>query len=179
MPWHTGSSARKDLERQMLFTCSFIHRVVQGISWWQSSITNCNTRKFKEWDFQRGHFFAFNLKSMAFPFHIPSWEAIQIISWLIFASHYRKDDSQYILSIWCSHHSQKPRRKMRSKDVGRQRKCPVDWGAEKMDSKIYVLWLAKRGGEERVHDRHSSILKQRQECRECALPRCQMEGLLL
>lgn len=45
----------------------------------------------------------------------------------------------------------KPRRKMRSKEVGGQRKCYSDWGAEEMDSKIYVLWLAKRGGARSAH----------------------------
>jgi hypothetical protein len=40
---------------------------------------------------------------------------------------------------------------MRSKEVGGQRKCYSDWGAEEMDSKIYVLWLAKRGGARSAH----------------------------
>lgn len=41
-------------------------------------------------------------------------------------------------------------------EVAGQRKCQMDLGVEITDSKMYVLWLAKRkGGKYCIHDRYT------------------------
>lgn len=54
-------------------------------------------------------------------------------------------------SLW-----KKRRKRRRPEEVAGQRKCHKDSRVEKIDSKIYVLWLAKRkGGKYCIHDRYT------------------------
>lgn len=66
-------------------------------------------------------------------------------------------------------------------EVAGQRKCQMDLGVEITDSKMYVLWLAKRKGESIAFtiDTHQHSKAGDKNVKSVFFPHCQMEGLLL
>lgn len=60
------------------------------------------------------------------------------------------------MSNLCPSLLKKGRKTTRLEGVAGQRKCHMESRFEITDSKIYVLWLAKRkGGKECIHDRYT------------------------
>lgn len=64
--------------------------------------------------------------------------------------------SELSVSSSCPSLLKKGRELRRPEEVAGQRKCHMDLGGEITDSKMYVLWLAKRKeGKYCIHDRHT------------------------